>query len=226
MTRFRWFDFKTRLSLSELAGRLRDRPYTDEKGDGFVLDQLRSDFLAASHVERVTRVEEVTDPFGRSEHYERIEYDLRRFRILDHGSTMEIVNPSRSSNVLITRLLEATDFDVEIAPISIDPMEWWSRLSRLASIPGTVDRVEARNLRVGENALAQIKVEGTGDVADALRRMAALKTVSFDKVRVRFPSKSGSALMTASASVDLKGATEGEMLDGLRQSLRGSRLFP
>lgn len=226
MTRFRWFDFKTRLSVSELAGRLRDRPYTDEKGDGFVLDQFRSDFLAASHIGRVTRIEEVTDPFGRSEQYERIEYDVHRFRILDRGSTMEMVNPSRSSNTLITRLLEATDFDIAIAPISIDPMEWWSRLSRVASIPGTVDRVEARNLRVGENALAQIKVEGAGDVADALRRMADLATVTFDKVRVRFPSKSGSALMTASASVELKGASEIEMLDGLRKSLRGGRAVP
>ncbi|MDP9809896.1 hypothetical protein J2W42_002755 [Rhizobium tibeticum] len=222
MTRYRWFDFKTRLSLSDLAGRLRDGPYTDEKGGGFILDQVRSDFIVASYVERVTRIEEVTDPFGRSQRYERTEYDLQRFRVLDHGSTIEMVSPSRSSNTLITRLLEATDFDVTVAPISIDPMDWWSRFSRLMSVQGVLDRVEVRNLLVGEGALAQIKVEGGGDVAEVLRRMVDLEIVTFDKVRVRFPLKSGWALMTANAAVEIKSASEVELLGGLRKSLRAS----
>jgi len=224
MTRYRWFDFKTRLSPSELAGRLKDRPYTDEKGDGFVLDQFRPDFVVASYIERVIRIEDVTDPFGRSHRYERTEYDRQSFRVLDHGSTIEMVNPSRSSNTLITRLLEITDFDVTISPISIDPMHWWSRFSSLSSVQGELDRVEVRNLRVGTGALAHIKIEGVGDVADALRRMVDLGTSTFDKVRVRFPLKSGWVLMTSNAAVEIKSALEAELLDGLRRSLRDDRV--
>ncbi len=224
MGRYRWFDFKTRLSLSELAGRLRDRPYADEKGEGFVLDQFRSDFVVASYIEKVTRIEDVTDPFGRSQRYERTEYDLQSFRVLDHGSTLEMVNPSRTSNTLITRLLEVTDFDVTISPISIDPLEWWSRFSSLSSVEGALDRVEVRNLRVAEGALATIKIEGAGDVVEALRRMVDFGTITFDKVRARFPLKRGWASMAANAAVEIKSSSEAEMLDGLRRSLRHFRV--
>lgn len=219
MRRVKWFGFKSKLSVSQLADRLKQRAYNAQQGDGFVLEQIRATHIVARYVERVHRMDEVFDSFGNPETSERFEYRRHQFRVSTEGPGFELIDPSRSARTLISRLLELTDFDLVVAPISIDPWLWVSEIQARLGTSGIVDRVQARNVQIDADALATVQIDSGVDALSGFQRFVRRPDFRLDKVRIRFPLKGGTLLATSSGGLEVTRSDADAVVDFARASV-------
>lgn len=219
MRRVKWFGLKSKLSVPELAARLKQRAYNAQQGDGFVLEQVRPTYLVARYVERVHRVDEVFDSFGNPETSERFEYRRHQFRVSADGPGLELMDPNRSVRTLISRLLELTDFDLVVAPISIDPWLWVSDIQARLGTSGIVDRVQARNVQIDADALATVQIDSSVDALSGFQRFVRRPDFRLDKVRIRFPLKGGTLLATSAGGLEVTRSDADAVIDFARASV-------
>lgn len=219
MRRVKWFGFKSKLSVTELAARLKQRAYNVQRGDGFVLEQVRSTHLVARYVERVHRVDEVFDSFGNPETSERFEYRRHQFRVSTDGPGLELMDPTRNARTLVSRLLEVTDFDLVVAPISVDPWVWVSEIQALLGTSGVVDRVQARNVQIDADALATVQIDSNVDALSGFQRFVRRPDFRLDKVRIRFPLKGGTLMATSAGGLEVTRGDAETVIDFARASL-------
>ncbi|WP_334545042.1 hypothetical protein [Rhizobium leguminosarum] len=219
MRRVRWFGLQSKLPVDALAARLKQRAYNTEQGDGFVLEQLRPTYLVARFVERVHRVDEVLDPFGNPETFERFEYRSQQFRVSNYGPGLEFTDPARNARTLVSRLLELTDFDLVIAPVSIDPWIWASDIQSALGATGIIDRVQAKNVQIGAEALASVQIDARTDALSAFRSFVRVPDITLEKVRIRLPGKTGMFAVSASGGLEATGREHMMVIDAARSSL-------
>lgn len=207
------------MSIDELAARLKRRAYTADHGDGFVVDQVRRTHLLARFVERVHRIDEVLDPFGNPEKFERFEYRSQEFRVSRDGPQLEFIDLARNARTLVTRLLEIADFDLVVEPISVDPWRWAADIQSALGHSGIIDRVQAKNVQIGPDALASVQINAKTDALEALRAFTRIADVPLDKVRVRLPGRFGTFTVSSSAGIELSGMEVLQTLEAARKSL-------
>lgn len=219
MRRIRWLGLQTKLSVDEIAQRLKQRAYTRERGDGFVVEQRRRDSITARFVERLHRVEEVVDPFGNPETFERFEYRNHEFGVYNYGPGLEFVDPNRGSQTLVGRLLEILDFDMAIAPVSIDVQWWASKIQSVLGTGGIVDRVQAKNVQISGEALASVEIDAKSDAVAAFRNFITVADVSLQKLRVRLPANAGTFTVTCQGILEVVGKEKLATIDAARKAI-------
>jgi hypothetical protein len=219
MHRVRWFGLKLKLSVAELADRLKHRTYNAHQGDGFVLEQVRPSHLVARYVERVHRVDEIFDSFGNPEAFERFEYRSQRFRVSREGPGLEMLDAARSMRPLISRLLETVDFDLEVVPVSVDPCAWAIAVQQSLGQSGVIDRVLAKNVQIGADALASVQVDAKTDARFAFQKLVKKPDIRLDRVRIRFPGKAGMFTVTSLGGLEAKMIDPNSVVDFARTSL-------
>ncbi|WP_392709574.1 hypothetical protein [Rhizobium ruizarguesonis] len=222
MMRVRWYGLHTKLEASEIAGQLKSLPYTDDSRDGFLVDHLRADFVQGSLVQRLQTFHETIDPFGHAEKYEVVEYVRSRFRLSPKTSSLELTDPGRVGNRLVSRLSEALGFAFSIEEISVDPLAWASNFRETVGIYGSIERVQIGSVAVGNGAVGQVLVKGSGDVAEAAIQFVAPAEYKLEKVQLKFRSARGSISFQRNAAVVLSSSVEDEWMEALRHSLQES----
>jgi hypothetical protein len=219
MTRLRWYWTRTSMPLAALSKRILNRRYNDDDGDGFVLDQVRDDFIAGRYVERFTRIDETVSPFGKIDSYERIDYRSVRFRLSDTQPGLELWDAGRSYQKLVSRLLEATDFDLTIIAVGINPKQWAASFQKTADIGCRIDKITMRRHRVADDVLADIQVEGRGDVEAALARFVGQNTGAPTRLRLRFTDRPGSVVFTSEGALEVAASDQAPIIDAARRSI-------
>ncbi|WP_064694516.1 hypothetical protein [Rhizobium aegyptiacum] len=218
--RVRWYGLQTDLKTSVIAAHLKDMPYREGSPDGFVVEQLRPNFLEACLIQRLQTTHETTDPFGHQEKYEIVEYLRTHFRISPEKASLELRDPGRAGSVLVGRLVEALNHQFSIEELSIDPLAWATRFREIVGVYGAVERVQIGSVAIAESAVGQVLVKGSGDIADAAIKFVAPAEYSLEKVQLRFRSARGSISFQRNASVVLSASFDEQWMDALRDSLR------
>ncbi len=222
MSRHRWLKAEWPIVARTLGKQLRQRPFTEQSQSGFILDRVRDDFLEARHVERFEFDETVSDPFGKERTFARLEYRQTHFRTSAQWPGLELIDAPRSSQALVSELLEATNFALSVEPIGTDVMGWAEGIQELLKLKVEISSVQVGALQLDDGISAKVVVKGTNDVRASFRNLVADKRYTVEKVQFRVVRGTaiGTVLLANNASAKLDGQDlESEVLDAVRKAL-------
>lgn len=218
--RIRWYRLQTELEITAIAAHLNNMPYRNGSVDGFVVEQLRPNFLEALLIQRLQTTHETTNPFGYQEKYEIVEYLRTHFRISPERASLELRDAGRTGSRLVSRLSEALNYQFSIEESSVDPLAWATKFREILGVYGSVEKVQIGSVAIGESAVGQVLVKGSGDIADVAIKFVAPAKYSLEKAHLKFRSPRGSISFQRNASVVLSSKLEDQWMDALRDSLR------
>ena len=225
MKRYRFLAADWPLAITTIGARLKAAPFTNERGDGFLLDRIRPDFLEGRHFERVVSTEVIENPFGEMSTYERVLYREVRFRLSKDYPQIELRNPPRSVRVFFNRLAEILEFGMAVEQLLVEPTEWADQARSLGSAQGFVQTIEISQLAVDEWTTAKIVLNGKKDVLKTVKNLVAKRPYRVDRVNLVLDTEIGklAVLFSADGSVQLPDDSSPELLDHVRRALPESK---
>ncbi|WP_235185262.1 hypothetical protein [Cupriavidus sp. SK-3] len=208
------------MPMRTLAKRFKTKPFDDASTDGFVIDRVRDDFVEARYVERVEYTDKVVDPFGKELAFDRVEFKQCEFRAATTGPGLELMDAPRSTQGLVSRLTEVSDFALAISPLSLDVLAWAGLFQELSGVTGIVDVLQIGALEVERGILAKAVIKGEKDVREASTSLTKGKRYTLEKVQLRLQgAHRGTVLLTNVGAAKIDVDDPGEMVAALRQSL-------
>ncbi|KWO07376.1 hypothetical protein [Burkholderia cepacia] len=222
MTRYRWLQADWPLPVRALAKQIRQRPFSDDGSNGFILDRVRDDFLEARYVERYEYDETVADPFGKELTFRRLEFHQTSFRAGPDWPGLELVDAPRSTQSLVNQLLEITDFALPVAPLTVDVMSWVNDFQKHFGSRVVIDSIQLGALQIEKGVRAKVVLKGEEDVRSACKELIAGRKHVLEKLQFRAEQGHlrATVLLANNASVKIDGTDlHDEALDALRLSL-------
>lgn len=221
MSRYRWFNAEWPISIRTLAKRLKAASFGEESSHGFVIDRVRDDYLEARYVERIQFTDTVIDPFGRELAFEHVEFRQCSFKASGTAPGLELLDAPRSTQNLLNRLAEASDFSLAINPFSVDVLAWAARFQSLAGIELIVDSVQLGALELETGITAKAIIKGERDVRSACARLTSKRKYAMEKIQLRFTDpKPGLIILSNSGAAKFDAVDPlGAYLDIIRRSL-------
>jgi len=221
MSRYRWLQADWPLPVRTLAKQIRQRSFSDDGSSGFVLDRVRDDFLEARYVERYEYEETVADPFGKELTFSRLEFHQTSFRATRVWPGLELVDAPRSTQSLVSQLLEITDFALPVAPLNVDVMTWANVFQEYFGSRVVIDSIQLGALQIEKGVRAKVVLKGDEDVRSVCEeliggRKHVLEKLQFRAVRGHLRT---SVLIANNAAVKIDG---GDLKDEVLVALRGS----
>lgn len=170
-------------ALKAAGARILAAEYTDEKGIGFSVKEIRPSHLQGTFIHKVEMSETVEDPYGKEIIFNRIEFRRIPFKISLAAPELEVVVPSRGISLFIGQLSVAFAMSLRIDPIQFEPFDVFDALkeekdSLLASA------VKIDEIALSKTVTARCTVSGTSDVRPFIDRIAKGVTKSTASVRV------------------------------------------
>jgi hypothetical protein len=206
--------------MRTLAKRLKIKSFDDNSYDGFVIDRVRDDCIEARYIEKVEYIDKVIDPFGKELSFERVEFKQCEFRAASYGAGLELIDAPRSTQGLISRLIEATDFSLAITPMSINVLSWATFLQENMKTTGVVDSLQIGSLELEQGISAKIVLKGDKDVRNASKLLTKEKSYSLEKIQLRFTGlHNGTLLLTNIGAVKIDMVDASDLVVALRNSL-------
>lgn len=185
MNRVRWFSAKWPVSMRTLGGRMKAQLFTPESFDGFVIERIRDNFIEAHFIEKLTYQEKTTDPFGREEVLDRVEYRNIDFTLFSDYPNIEIRNSQRTTKEFVSKLLELCDFSLSITPVSVNLLDWVQAIQAGMKQKLLVDSLQIAGLELEEGVRAKILLKGEKDVREAMQHLSAKRKFTLEKVQVK-----------------------------------------
>ncbi|MBE2203738.1 MAG: hypothetical protein IAE94_05330 [Chthoniobacterales bacterium] len=170
-------------ALKAAGARILAAEYSDEKGIGFSVKEIRPSYLEGTFIHKVELSDTVEDPYGKEIIYERIEFRRIPFKISLVAPELEVVVPSRGISLFIGQLSVAFSMSFRIDPIQIEPFEVFDALkaekdSLIASA------VKINEITLSKSVSAKCTVSGANDVRPFIDRIAKGVTKSIASVKV------------------------------------------
>lgn len=218
--RIRWYGMQTTLDAGAIATHLKRMPYEIGSPDGFVVQQLRPDFLEAFLIQRLHTMHETVDPFGHEEKYEIVEYLRTHFRISPGVSFLELRDPGRVGSRLVSRLLEALNQQFSIEESTVDPLVWATKFRERVGIFGSIERVQIGSVAIADGVVGQVLAKGSGDIAQAVIEFVAPAGYEIEKVQLKFRTARGSISFQRNATAVISSNLDDHWMEALRMSLR------
>ena len=222
MTRYRWLQAEWPMATRTLARRMRQQEFIEGRASGFILDRVRDDSLEARFVERYEYTETVSDPYGKEMTFDRLEFRQTAFRAHQYWPGLELLDASRSTQSLVSGLLEACDFELSISPIEVNVLAWADEFQRMLGADAVIDSLQVATLMVADGVKAKVLLKGERDVRAACKELVQGRKHVLEKLQLRVVV--GGARTTvvltnaAGARVD-GGDVPAELVDNLRVSL-------
>jgi hypothetical protein len=209
MSRHIWYLADWPITISKLATELKSKPYGDDTPNGFVLDKLRPDSLHGRYIERIELTEEIIDPFGKSQTFQRIEFRQCKFIASTTGPGLELIDPPRSTQGLISAFISASGYQLVLKPVSLDVMKWvicYRNIRNERQSDSVIDYMQVGGVTLSGGVTSKVVFNGKKDVLGAASEMMDGKSYVVEKTRLRFGeknkkhivlTKSGSATITS-----------------------------
>lgn len=185
MRRIRWFAADWQVPIRTLATRMRAHPFRKESVDGFLLDKVRDNTISGRYIEKVSFQEKITDPFGGEQLIDRTLYRQLEFNLSKTFPNIEFWDAPRSTNGYISKLLEFSDFDITIAPLSVDVIEWADAFQLALKSKVTVVSLQISGLEIETGITAKVAVTGDKDVRESIKLVTKNKRYELDKLQLR-----------------------------------------
>lgn len=215
-TRFRWYEAPvTAATLKRLVDGMQKDQFSTRNPIGFRVETVRRDWIRGELIERYETVEVTETPTGEKLEFPFVGFNRAAFRITVAGPQLELVNPSKLSRTLITRLGELLDFDLTVKAIELDPLDWLEAVEKEVGAV-QVTGMTIANIAASEFVRAQVKLDGSKDVREHVGKFVRTKKYTTDSLRAtarRFDA--GFELgQTGRASVD-----SSDLVESLRAAL-------
>lgn len=202
-TRLKWFKADWHKNMRTLAKQLKSKQFTESSADGFVLDRVRDHYIEGRFIERYEYSDIVTDPFGKELTFHRVDFRQCEFLASTSDIGLELLNPPRGIQSMISRMLEATDFNLSISPITVDVMEWSSAFQKEAGISCIIDTIQINSIDLGSSIFAKAAIRGSTDVRNAGAEFVREKNHVLEKIQLRLPNNAKVVLTNAgTAKID------------------------
>ncbi|WP_063899299.1 hypothetical protein [Burkholderia ubonensis] len=185
MSRYRWLQADWPMPVRTLAKQIRQRSFSDDESSGFILDRVRDDFLEARYVERYEYEETVSDPFGKALTFNRLEFHQTSFRAAPEWPGLELVDAPRSTQSLVSQLLEIADFALSIAPLMVDVMTWANVFQEHFGSRVVIDSIQLGALHIDKSVRAKVMLKGEEDVRSACKELIAGRKHVLEKLQFR-----------------------------------------
>ncbi len=224
MTRYRWLEADWPVAIRSLSKSMRQNSFKLENRSGFLLDRIRDDFLEARYIERFEFQETVSDPFGKEVTFERLEYRQTAFRATATWPGLELIDPSRSVQQLLSELIEASDFSVSLAPLNVDVLKWAEGIQQTFGGMLTISSIQVGGLKLGDSATAKVVIKGDKDVREACQTITGNRPHILEKLqfRIAIGSTSATVLLANNATAKIEGCeVEEELLPAIRKAMIG-----
>lgn len=219
MKRFRWYRANWGITIGTLvAGLKRHGLRADDDDDGFVLEELRSDYLTASFYEKRIIEEELVSPFGVRTSSHRTEYIRTIFQAEVTAGTLEVVDAPKSSHAFVNSLMSATDFKASFSDIHADVRAWVDTFQQIARLAGTVDLVQLGNVALENGSVGRIVAKG-GAADIAASSLVGGRSSVIERMQLRIAGQSGKIVFNRSGGVSVEGVDLNTTLQPIRDSL-------
>jgi hypothetical protein len=219
--RIRWFAATWPISLRTLATKMKSQVFTEDSDSGFIIDRTRENLISGRYVEKISFQEILTTPFGDEQVFDRILYRQLEFNLFTTFPNIELWDAPRSTQAYVSKLIELNNFEVTLAPLSVDPLKWLSGFQRLVNTNVTVDSLQISGLEVEPNITARISIAGGQDVREALQHMTKGRRFDLDKVQLKLVHEGEivNIQLTNAAAAKLDESIVEDFLPALRQSV-------
>lgn len=222
--RYRWLKAEWPIGIRTLAKRMRQQEFGEGRVNGFIVDRVRDESLEARFVERYEYTETVLDPYGKELTFERLEFRQTAFRASQIWPGLELSNPARSTQSLVSGLLEICSFDLSIAAIDVNVMSWCDEFQRMLGVDAVTDSLQVAALVVADGVKARVLLKGERDVRATYKDLVEERKHLLQKLQLRVVVGGARATVvlsnTAAAKVDGRDVPV-EVINCLRASLRG-----
>lgn len=222
MTRHRWLRAEWPMPIRTLSKRIRQLEFSEGRASGFILDRIRDDLLEGRFVERYEYTETVSDPYGKELTFDRIEYRQISFRATPGWPGLELLDAPRSTQSLVSGLLEASNFELAISPIEVNVLTWADELQRALGAEAVIDSLQVAALMVADGIRAKLMLKGEKDVRAACKEIVQGRKHVLEKLQLRV-TVGGSrvtVLLASGASAKVESVdVPVELVEQLRASL-------
>ncbi|MDB6151876.1 MAG: hypothetical protein JWL90_329 [Chthoniobacteraceae bacterium] len=201
---------------------MRNEEFVEKSTSGFLVELTRTNFIEARFIERFERTETISNPFGESEEFQRIEYQVTHFRLSVDPPQLEFYDSPRSVSPAINRLTAIVGVESVVKPLLVDVAKWLAALDKSV----TEIRVTAAHiarLSLSETVNARVVLKGTEDVRRFAEDMVGVRAYKFERLEISgvyqgFPVRFD---LRDDARASLSSGGE-EILEVLRRSLAES----
>ncbi len=222
MTRYRWLKAEWPMASRTLAKRMRQQEFTEGRASGFILDRVRDDLLEARFIERYEYTETVSDPYGKELTFDRLEFRQSVFRVNQGWPGLELLDAPRSTQNLVSSLLETCNFDLSISPIDVNVLAWADEFQRMLDTSAVIVSLQVADLMVADGVKAKVLLKGELDVRAACKELVQGRKHLLEKLQLRMVVGGAriTVVLTNAAGAKVDGSdVPVELVDCLRASL-------
>lgn len=228
MNRYRWLSAKWPITTTLLSKALQMKRYDNSSVFGFVIDRVRDSCLEARYIEKIDFTETIVNPFGEEILVPRVEFIQCEFRVSTKVEEigLELINQPKSTQGLISNLIEACSFKLAIAPVKVDVIAWAKSFNKLSSITTIVDSLQIGGIQMSEGIKAKTIIKGNRDVIETAISSLQGKKYEIEKLQLRIVSNVflGKILLTNTGSMKIESNDDKELLSYFRQALAESQI--
>jgi len=185
VTRYRWLKADWPTTARTLAKRMHQQEFADGRASGFILDRVRDDSLEARFIERYEYTETVSDPYGKELTFDRLEFRQTAFRASPCWPGLELMNSPRSTQSLVSGLLQACNFELSISPLSVDVLTWADDLQEALRADAVIDSLQVAALVLADGVRAKVLLKGERDVRAACKELVQGRKHLIEKLQLR-----------------------------------------
>ena len=221
MNRVRWLEAKWPVSMRTLAQRLKERPFSSEHADGFIVHRVRDTLIEGRFFERVAFEETIRDPFGIETTFERLIYREVEFVFSNVYPQIELRNFPRNTQAFVTRTAEVTDFGTTLIPLTIDAFKWVDNVRGMLPSQFRIDVAQLSEVFIEDGVLAKVVLSGVEDIRAALGRFTKGRRHRIDRLQIRLRHTESTISFQLSADGTLRSADvlSADVLDAIRRAL-------
>jgi hypothetical protein len=217
--RLRWFDFTpSGMPLRRLAEAMQGRQYGRKRAAGFMLEEVRRDYITGRFIERVEWDDDVEDPVGGTVSVHRVELRQVQFRVASSSPELEVSDSSRALKSFVEHLSEAVGVDLRLVELSVPPDAWLAQLEA-QSRKVVVVSIVAGGIAASNNVLASVGLAGTEDVRRLLKRFTDGRPFSIQRLVAVISEPAGKVELTRNGRALLSDGGSA-LVTLLRDSLR------
>lgn len=169
MKTIKWFKVGIPLSLDKFVQKLKTTPFQQGVQAGFILKKITPVEIAGKFIEEKPFVKEITNPFGDTQTFSAIDYNIIEFKFSNHNDIwlLEIYHTPRSIKNFTNTLSHLLDFRFSISTIQLNIKELIEQIERdIGSL--SVTKIEVNNINIQNIALGQLLISSTKDIRQSL----------------------------------------------------------
>jgi hypothetical protein len=170
-------------SADAVARRFRRFRYSQEKGAGFIVDEVRPQRLGARFVEFRTERVGYVDPFGEEQFFDRPIFETTTFQVSKDATNLVVSDCPRSRRAFLSALSEVFDDSLVIESAPIDLLAMCERL-KADGLEPVLTRAILSNVTLSRAVSAKVHIQGSEDVRPHLRTLTAKRPYKLSIVTV------------------------------------------